>query len=328
MHTQKTISKPIPLAGIGPFGGNPVDITFVPAKPDTGIIFTVNEGGVERQVKATLQNTYGGMCTTKIKNKGLTVLNAEHILATKEVFDISNLEIQIKTHCSISREIFKYFDLFRLHKNTVVIPYFQPNLQTTVCEAIESTGIIDQGIERPTQRLKETIQSSESDPKLIFTPNNTDNLIFKVFTDYPVIGKQEIEIIITPETYKQIANARSYNKHLGGENTIRRGPEKWATRGLGKIITSDNARSFLARGLCYPWFGFNHGFTRDTNFFPTKTKKQWLEQERMYSEIAAHSIIDALGRICLLEEKLVGVTITCKYAGHKDYLKFLKANFN
>ncbi len=301
-----------------PFGGNLVDIEVEPAPINTDIIFR-SKG---REVKACLENTRATMCTTAIQNKQLKVLNSEHILAALEVYDISNAFINITTHDSKSRKLFK-----KLHfaKNTVVVPYFGTDLQRNVCDAIESVGVLNQEVKRPTIRLKKEIISSNKQLKLI--PIEGDDLVFKVTTNYPVIGKQALETIITSKTYKRNANARSYNKHMRSEKVKTRGIGKIFPRLLAKVF-SDEKGTKIAKYLCYPWLGLNHGFSRDNSFIAPNTIEGWLKQQRMPKEICWHSIIDGLGKVALLSGKLVGVKIECEYADHKTYLKTFKRHFN
>ena len=319
MPNQYTINKPIKLQGIEPFGGNFVDIEIAPAPINTGLIFT-SEG---KQVKACLENTRATMCTTAIQNKELKVLNSEHLLATlNPVYNISNAFINIKTHDSKSREFFKKL---HLAENTVVIPYFGTDLQKNVCEAIESVGALNQGVKRPIIRLEEEIISSNEQLKL--TPIKGKDLVFNVITNYPVIGQQELETIITPNTYKPNADARSYNKHIRSEKVKTRGIGKQIPRFLAKVF-NEKSSSVIAKYGCYPWLGLNHGFSRDNSFIAPDIVKGWLTQQRMPKEICWHSIIDGLGKVALLPGKLVGVKIESKYASHKTYLKTLKEHFN
>lgn len=317
MPNQYTINKPIKLQGIEPFGGNLVDIEIAPAPINKGLIFR-SEG---RQVKACLENTRATMCTTAIQNKELKVLNSEHLLATlNPVYNISNAFINIKTHDSKSREFFK-----KLHiaKNTVVIPYFGNDLQKNVCDAIESIGVLNQEVKRPTIRLEKEIISSNEQLKL--TPINGKDLIFNITTNYSVIGEQKLETIITPKTYKRNADARSYNKHIRSEKVKTRGPGKQIPRLLAKAV-SEKIASSIVKYACYPYLGLNHGFSRDNSFIAPNTVEGWLDQQRMPKEICWHSIIDGLAKVALLPGKLIGVKIESKYASHKTYLKTLKEN--
>ena len=320
MPNQYTLKNSIEftkIEPIEPFGGNIVDIEIEPAPKDTGFVFR-SEG---KEVKACLKNTKATMCTTVIINEQLKVLNSEHILATFCAYYISNALINIRTHYSKSREFFRNMNIA---KDTVVIPYFGTDLQKNVCTAIESVGTLDQKTERPIIKLKQEIISSNSQLKI--TPIKGEALEFKVITDYPIIGKQIIETTITPKNYKYMAGCRSYNKHMRPEKIKTRGLGKHVPRLIGRIFSEEQG-NVIARYLCYPWLGFNHGFSRDTNFVAPYTRTEWLKQERIPSEIGGHSIIDGLGKIALLNGKLTGARIECQYAGHKTYLKTFKQHF-
>jgi len=317
MYHQKTLKSKVELEGKEPFGGQLVYIGMAPAPENTGIVFRSEN----REVKACLQNARATMCTTAIRNKELCVLNAEHLLATINWgYGISNAYINISTTYSKSRKLFKNLGLAR---NTEVIPYFYPGLQKVICKAIESVGIKVQEAEEKTNKLEKRIETKN----LLFEPIKGNNLEFHVITNYPGIGEQTRDMIVNTENYKQIADARSYAKHVSPEKVKIRGLGKNIPRFLAKFLDLDTTGSTLAKYLCYPWLGFSHGFSRDANFFPPATKGKWEYMERMPAEIGAHSIIDGLGKLALTEKRLIGARITCRFAGHKDYMRLLKKYF-
>ena len=317
MSNQYTLNKSIRFTEIEPFGGNTEDVEIEPAPINTGFIFRFED----KEVKACLKNAEATMCTTAIKNNQLKVLNSEHLLATLCAYDISNAFINIKTHYSKSREFFRKMNIA---KNTVVIPYFGIDLQRNVCNAIESVGILNQKVDRPIIKLEKEIISNNSQLKL--TPIKGEALEFKVITDYPIIGEQIIETTITPENYKYLAGCRSYNKHMRSEQVKIRGLGKHIPRLITKIFSEEQG-TIIAKYLCYPWLGFNHGFSRETTFVAPQTVREWKKQERIPSEIGGHSIIDGLGKVALLPGKLIGARIECQYASHKTYLKTFKKYF-
>jgi len=318
---QRTLKSAIELSGKEPLGGNYVKIKVSPAPTNVGIWFMAED----KRVKACLANAKASHCSTKIKNNEMSVLNSEHLLATLKAYGISNAIISIKTDYSRSRRVFRSLGIER---NTFIIPYFAPELEKRVCEKIESVGLAEQNTKRQTYRLDRKIETPEKIPKLTFEPIEGENLIFKVITDYPVIGEQEVSITITPESYKTIANARSYNKHFRGEKVFKRGPGKTIPRFLASFLPVDTCGNVLAKYLCYPWFGLDHGFSRETNFLAPSTKEEWLKQERMPAEIACHSVIDGLGAVSLLEYNLIGTKITCHFGAHRDYIRLLQANLD
>ena len=318
---QRTLKKTVELFGKEPLGGNYVKVEVSPASTNKGI-WLIAEGG---RVKACLANAKASHCSTKIKNNEVSVLNSEHLLATLRAYGISNAFISISTENSRSR---KFFRSLGIEKNTFIIPYFAPELEKEVCEEIEGVGLTEQNAKRKTYRLDRKIETPEKTPKLTFEPIEGSDLVFKVITDYPVIGEQEASITITPESYKTIANARSYNKHLKGEKVFKRGPGKTIPRLLASFLPVDTYGNVLAKYLCYPWFGLDHGFSRETNFLAPGTREEWKKQERMPAEIACHSVIDGLGAVSLLEYDLIGTKITCHFGGHSDYIRFLQANLD
>ncbi|HJX49844.1 MAG TPA: UDP-3-O-acyl-N-acetylglucosamine deacetylase [Candidatus Nanoarchaeia archaeon] len=313
MNYQKTLKDNIFLKGREVYGGNNVDVLISPASTDRGLFFRTLDG----ECDASILHAKASKSSVLLKDGKVGIIGVEHLLAPFYAYDISNAEIYVKRNKSKS---YAFLEKIGLASKLQVVPSFRGVLEE-VCEAIEKIGVKDKEKSRETYKLKKKISLS---PRLVFEPIDGENLIMDITTEYPVIGKQEKEITITPSTFKEISSARNYARFFDGEVEYDVFEWKHLTQGLARLIKSDRARGFLAKFLCYPQFGIGHGFTRDNLFISPGTKGKWLEQERMPAEIAGHSVIDGLGVISLLSKKLVGAKVTCRFGSHKDYINTVK----
>ena len=86
----------------------------------------------------------------------------------------------------------------------------------------------------------------------------------------------------------------------------------------------ESLQSALASFIIFPRFGIGHGISHDSAFMPTKTVKEWEKQERVEAEIAAHTIMDRLGALALLDGRLQGIEVTCNRSNHPHDIHTLK----
>ena len=80
---QTTIAGRITLSGAGVHSGAPVSLTFLPADPDTGIVFHRGDGkGDTHPIKALVSQVgTTDLSTTLTNGAGLTISTVEHVMA-------------------------------------------------------------------------------------------------------------------------------------------------------------------------------------------------------------------------------------------------------
>ena len=293
MQLQRTIKKDICYDGIDFYGGNKVNVYLRPSEADTGIVFRTGNG----HVGANISYASASQCSILLKNGSAAAIHVEHILATLFAYGIDNAFIDL---VRVPSRSFSFLNRVGLATNIEVAPV-SDDREVTLCEKIEEIGVEIQSRERRLLTLDAPVYTE----KLSFEPINGDGLVIKATTDYPIPGEESLEVLITPETYKsQLARSRMYAKHL-------------------KFGVHSRIASAVA-SLVYPSFGIGHGFTPSTVFLPARTLEEWREQENVPSEIAAHTIVDRLGALALLDGRLDGVKVTTRFSGHKNDLYVIR----
>ena len=297
MELQNTLGRIIDFEGREPYGGNKVFLRFHPAEPDTGILFVTAKGNIE----AKLGNASEYKSAILLKDNGSGVLHVEHLLATLYAYGIDNAMIEVNRMPSRS---FSFMAKLGLATELEVIPDFE-NKTYGLCQALDK-NMIPQKVPRRLLRLEQKIGDMYKD-RLLFEPENKEGLTIHAYTDYPVLGAQELSIHINSESYNsEISRSRPYAKHC--------------------LPLPDVVLDALA-SIFNPSFGIGHGFDPENGImFPVTAKKPYLAKA-IYStgdEPVRHTIMDRLGAIALLPGRLDHVKMSARFSGHANDIKMLK----
>ncbi|QND53642.1 UDP-3-O-acyl-N-acetylglucosamine deacetylase [Phyllobacterium sp. 628] len=94
---QTTIAERVSLSGVGVHSGTPVTMTFLPAEPDTGIVFhRVDVSGASHAIRALISEVgTTDLSTTLTNGSGITLSTVEHVMAAIAGAGIDNLNIEI-----------------------------------------------------------------------------------------------------------------------------------------------------------------------------------------------------------------------------------------
>jgi len=95
LEKQRTITKAISIFGVGLHTGNPTNMTFHPAPPNTGIIFRRLDLPDNPQVKADIDNVIDISRGTTIAKGEAVVHTVEHVLAAVAGLMIDNVIIDL-----------------------------------------------------------------------------------------------------------------------------------------------------------------------------------------------------------------------------------------
>jgi UDP-3-O-[3-hydroxymyristoyl] N-acetylglucosamine deacetylase/3-hydroxyacyl-[acyl-carrier-protein] dehydratase len=95
LEKQRTITKSVSISGAGLHTGNPSNLTFHPAPPNTGIIFRRIDLPDSPQVKADIDNVIDISRGTTIGKGEAVVHTVEHVLAAIAGLMIDNVMIEV-----------------------------------------------------------------------------------------------------------------------------------------------------------------------------------------------------------------------------------------
>ncbi len=170
-------------------------LRFKPAKPHTGIVFSLLNGPNPIQIPAHVENVSKRARRTSIRNGTASVETIEHCLSACTGLGIDNLEVEIDGH---------------------EVPSLDGSCAPFV-EIIQQAEIETQDAEREVFVIPEIIRVCEGDSELLAlppVPGAEDSLEVHYFLDYgenTPIGRQSFIICITAESFtKEIAPARTF----------------------------------------------------------------------------------------------------------------------
>src|ERR1700760_3236181 len=95
---QQTISRAVSFSGIGLHSGNRVNMTFLPAAPNTGIRFRRVDLEGKPEIEARVENVIETNRSTTIGKGNTKIHTVEHVLATFAGFNIDNAIVELDAH--------------------------------------------------------------------------------------------------------------------------------------------------------------------------------------------------------------------------------------
>ena len=190
MQHQQTLAAPFTLTGKGLHTGLQIEVTFCPAKPDTG--YNIQRIDLEGQptIEAIADNVAATNRGTVVKKGDIVVSTIEHAMAALYCAGIDNCAIQVNA------PEFPILD-------GSALPYI---------EEIQKVGIVEQEAKREVFRImkKYTVEDPEKGIKLEIYPD--DHFSVTTFVDYPspVLNNQFAVMNEMSEFPSQIAAARTF----------------------------------------------------------------------------------------------------------------------
>ena len=95
MLQQQTLGQPVSLAGIGLHSGNRVNMTFLPAPPNTGIRFRRGDLEGKPEIEAHIDNVSETTRSTTLSKGSAKIHTVEHVLASFAGYGIDNAIIEL-----------------------------------------------------------------------------------------------------------------------------------------------------------------------------------------------------------------------------------------
>ena len=190
---QKTVGREITTEGIGLHSGKPARMTFVPAPPNSGLVFRVPGPHGDVLIPALVEHAVPAadlVRATTLAKDGVTVHTVEHVLSALSGLGITNCEI-------------------RLEGGEPPVPACGSAL--SYVEMIDEAGIAFQGLPAPYYRINRTVSWRQGDIELVAEPADHFKVSFVVDYDEPAIGYQEATFEVRPSVYRrEIAPARTF----------------------------------------------------------------------------------------------------------------------
>jgi UDP-3-O-[3-hydroxymyristoyl] N-acetylglucosamine deacetylase len=262
MTCETTIRRPVEIEGIGLHHGAPVRLRITPAPAATGIVF-IRTDLENTQIPASWEFVERVSYATSLMHpRGIFISTTEHLLSVLYSMGIDNAYIEL---------------------DNLEVPILDGSGLPFV-ELIRRAGI--QQHRRPRRYLKiiEPVSVQANGKRVAIFPSDRFQLECHSFFNHPLVGEQNLELDVTPESYAaEIAPARTF----GFEYEL----EQMRDMGLIRGATLDNAVCFTRQGIANPG-----GL-------------------RFEDECCRHKALDLIGDLALIGKPLLGRVVAEK-AGH------------
>ncbi|MDL2306872.1 UDP-3-O-acyl-N-acetylglucosamine deacetylase [Desulfovibrio sp. OttesenSCG-928-C06] len=271
---QQTIKTPVQCSGIGLHSGKMVTLALRPAEADSGINFyVVNQDGQHRITPTPAQVIATGLATT-IGSAEASISTVEHLLAAIRGLGIDNLRIDV-------------------HGGE--LPIMDGSAAPFVM-LLKNAGIKKQSAVRSVLRIARPVSHSSGDKSISSEPHNGFFVDYTIDFAHPLIGVQRMALEITPETFAEVAKARTF----GFLHEV----EALYSRGLALGGSLDNSVVLDQHGV---------------------VNKEGL---RYADEFVRHKILDFIGDMAMIDMPLQGrFTVRCSgHALNNQFLRVLDEN--
>ncbi|HUX01653.1 MAG: UDP-3-O-acyl-N-acetylglucosamine deacetylase [Phycisphaerae bacterium] len=189
---QRTIAREAEMEGRGLFTGQPVRVRFLPAPPDTGLVFTRVDLSPDARVSATVQSVARRFQRTTLANGEVAVETAEHLLATLAGLEIDNLAVELDgpelPACDGSAA-----DYVRL---------------------LREAGVTEQPVERAVLKIVEPVTVHDGGAVIAALPSDSPDLVLTYHLDYGShsgIEPQVCHLRLTPDAFvRDLAASRTF----------------------------------------------------------------------------------------------------------------------
>src|SRR6266853_6919083 len=185
---EKTLNRPVEASGVGLHSGVPVRIRILPAPPSTGIVFirTDLDGFA---IPASWRHVQKVSYATSLMRQGVLISTTEHLLSVFYSMSIDNAFVEI---------------------DNLEVPILDGSGQPFV-DLIESAGIKQFRRRKRFLRIRRPVSVEGGGKRITILPSDRFLLTCDVFFDHPLVGRQMLEIEVTPERYaEEIAPARTF----------------------------------------------------------------------------------------------------------------------
>jgi UDP-3-O-[3-hydroxymyristoyl] N-acetylglucosamine deacetylase len=261
LRFESTLQRPVEATGVGLHSGVPVKIRILPAPPSTGIVFVRTD--LERfQVPASWRHVARVSYATSLMRQGVLISTTEHLLSVFYSMGVDNAYVEI---------------------DNLEVPILDGSGLPFV-QMLERAGRMTYRRLRRYLRIRRPVTVEDRGKRISILPAESFQLTCEVFFDHPLVGRQMLELEVTPTRYATaIAPARTFGfSHELGQ-----------MRDMGLIRGAS-----LENAVC---------FDRENVMNP--------EGLRFADECCRHKALDLIGDLALVGRPLLG-HVVAERAGH------------
>ncbi|MBI9079149.1 MAG: UDP-3-O-acyl-N-acetylglucosamine deacetylase [Pseudodesulfovibrio sp.] len=186
---QTTIHKTVRCTGIGLHSGKQVELVLRPATDDTGILFSLRNGSGSTFLTPSPSLVVETGLATVLGDGRETVATVEHLLAAVSGMGIDNIHIEV-----MGREL----------------PIMDGSAASFVY-LLKQAGVRKLNKPRHVMAIKKFVDFEQNGKFIKARPYNGFRVDYTIDFAHPLIGRQQMELEITPENFtKEIAKARTF----------------------------------------------------------------------------------------------------------------------
>jgi UDP-3-O-[3-hydroxymyristoyl] N-acetylglucosamine deacetylase len=266
---QTTIRRQTGCAGIGLHSGKEARLELRPAAEDTGILFHVRTASGSRTLAPSPEAVAATGLASSLNRDGLSVGTVEHLLAALRGLGVDNVHVDVAGG---------------------EVPILDGSAAPFAALLAEA-GIRVQRKPRRVCRLTAPARCVHGEKSIIAEPYAGFRVDYRIDFPHPLIGRQRLIFELTPASFLQVANARTFG--------FARDVAALHARGLALGGSLDNAIVLDDEGVMNA------------------------EGLRSPDEFVRHKILDFIGDMAMLPLPLTGrFTVNC--SGHNLNNEFLR----
>ncbi len=185
---QCTIHRPVETQGIGLHTGVYTHLRFLPAPPDTGIVFRrvdLDNFAIEAHGHNVARVSYA----TSLMKQSVLLSTTEHLLAATYSYGIDNIFIDI---------------------DNIEIPILDGSAEPFM-QLLDQAGIRRLRRKRRFLKVLKPVEVVEDGRRIGIYPANEFHVRCYVDFPHPLVGQQEVEMVVNPESFRQVlSRARTF----------------------------------------------------------------------------------------------------------------------
>ena len=261
MRFETTVQRPVEASGVGLHSGVPVSIRILPAPASTGIVFLRSD--LENfPIPASWRHVARVSYATSLMRQGVLISTTEHLLSVLYSMGIDNAYIAI---------------------DNLEVPILDGSGLPFV-KLIQEAGIRTYRRRKRYLRIRRPVSVEGGGKRISILPSDSFLLTCDIFFDHPCVGRQTMDIEVTPEHYAtEIAPARTFGFSWELDQMRDMGLIRGAT--LENAVCFDRTSVMNPGGLRFP------------------------------DECCRHKVLDLIGDLALIGKPLLGHVIA-ERAGH------------
>lgn len=185
---QKTLASTVSTKGIGLHSGVLVNLTLLPAPPDTGYVF-IRTDLDNFEIPASVEFISHCSYATTLMRKGVTLSTVEHLLAALSGAGVDNAFIKV---------------------DNLELPIMDGSSEDFI-DLIEKAGLVEQDEPRKVLLVREKVEVVQENRRMSVEPSGSYEIDCLIDFPHPLINKQQFFIRLDDSAFgREIAAARTF----------------------------------------------------------------------------------------------------------------------